>query len=100
MRFGETDIAKVINNKKIKELSKNLSKNLKHIGNLDCDIIYDNKKKIPYIIDINPRFGGGYPFTHLSGNNFLHNYLANLLGKKFKNNKKNYKIYSKGITII
>lgn len=100
MRFGETDIAKVINNQKIKKLSKNLSKNLKHIGNLDCDIIYDNKKKIPYIIDINPRFGGGYPFTHLSGNNFLHNYIANLLGTKFRNNKKNYKIYSKGITII
>ena len=45
MRFGETDIAKVINNQKIKKLSKNLSKNLMHIGNLDCDIIYDNKKK-------------------------------------------------------
>ena len=70
MRFGETDIAKVINNKKIKELSKNLSKNLKHIGNLDCDVILTNKKK-PYLIDVNPRFGGGYPFTHVAGLNYL-----------------------------
>lgn len=100
MRFGETDIAKVTHDVKLKKLSKNLSKNLKHIGNLDCDIIYDKTKKIPYIIDINPRFGGGYPFTHLSGNNFLGKYIFNLMGKKFKEKKKYNKIFSKGISII
>ncbi len=100
MRYGETDIAKVVNNHKINILSKNLSKNLKHIGNLDCDIIYDKKKKLPYIIDINPRFGGGYAFTHISGENFLAKYIYNLIGKKFKNKKKiSNKIYSKGIAL-
>ena len=45
MRHGETDIAKVIYNKKVLKLSKKLSKDLKHVGNLDCDIIYDKKIK-------------------------------------------------------
>ena len=45
MRYGETDIAKVVNNHKINILSKKLSKHLKHIGNLDCDIIYDKRKR-------------------------------------------------------
>lgn len=100
MRFGETDIAKVIHNIKIKKLSKKLSKDLKHIGNLDCDIIYDKINKIPYIIDINPRFGGGYAFTHLSGYNFLARYISNFMGKKFKDQNKNNKIFSKGISLI
>ena len=100
MRYGETDIAKVIYDKKINKLSKKLSKDLKHIGNLDCDIIYDKINKIPYIIDINPRFGGGYPFTHLSGNNFLGKYILNLMGRKFKEKSKTNKIFSKGISLI
>ena len=100
MRHGETDIAKVIYNKKVLKLSKKLSKDLKHVGNLDCDIIYDKKNQIPYVIDINPRFGGGYPFTHLSGNNFLGKYIFNLLGRKFKNKSRNKKIFSKGISLI
>ena len=100
MRFGETDIAKLIHDAKIKKLSKKLSKDLKHVGNLDCDIIYDKINKIPYIIDINPRFGGGYPFTHLSGYNFLARYILNFMGKKFKDQNKNNKIFSKGISLI
>ena len=100
MRFGETDIAEVIFDEKLINLSKKLSKDLKHVGNLDCDIIYDKISKIPYIIDINPRFGGGYPFTHLSGNNFLGKYILNLMGKKFKENRKTNKIFSKGIFLI
>ena len=42
-------------------------------------MFYDKINKIPYIIDINPRFGGGYPFTHLSGYNFLARYILNFM---------------------
>ena len=51
-------------------------------------------------IEINPRFGGGYPFTHLSGYNFLARYILNFMGKKFKDQNKNNKIFSKGISLI
>ena len=42
----------------------------KHVGNLDCDVIKNQNSEL-YFIDFNPRFGGGYPFTHLSGYNFI-----------------------------
>jgi carbamoyl-phosphate synthase large subunit len=82
MRAGETDKAKIIVNKSFEIFAKKLSKSLGHIGNLDCDIIIKNKKI--YILDLNPRFGGGYPFTHLSGLNYINIIFQIYLGKKFK----------------
>lgn len=79
MRSGETDKAYTINNNQIFNLSKKISKYLRHIGNLDCDLIID-KKNIIYVIDFNCRFGGGYPFTHSIGLNFL----EFLINKKLK----------------
>ena len=53
-----------------------------------------------FIIDINPRFGGGYPFTHLSGHNYLKAIIAMYLGNDYELKKigKNIKA-SKGIKI-
>lgn len=67
MRCGETDCALTVNNKRLEELGEKISKTLKHVGNLDVDLIFENNK--PYIIDMNARFGGGYPFSHLAGVN-------------------------------
>ena len=39
------------------------------IGNLDFDVF--ETEAGPYVIDINPRFGGGYPATHAAGSNHL-----------------------------
>lgn len=80
MKNGETDAAKTLINKKFSNIAKEISLKLKHEGNLDCDAILDNKGKV-FFIDFNPRFGGGYPFTHLSGINFLE-ILINILQKK------------------
>ena len=88
MRSGETDKAFTINNEQILKLSKKISKNLKHIGNLDCDLIISKNKSI-FVIDFNCRFGGGYPFTHAIGLNFLE-YLIN-----DKLNEKNIKLPQK-----
>jgi len=77
MRDGETFKAKIIDNKKFDVFAKKISSSLKHVGNLDCDFIYDKKKF--YIIDLNPRFGGGYPFTHISGKNYLYKILCLIL---------------------
>lgn len=100
IRSGETDQAKVINLNLIQNFSKKLSEKLRHIGNLDCDIIVTKEKKI-FIIDLNPRFGGGYPFTHLVGQNYLKFILEDILKKrksKLKTIRKPY-ILSKGISI-
>lgn len=68
MRSGETDGAIVIQNEQLSELSHKVSKLLKHIGNLDMDVLYNENTF--YVLELNARFGGGYPFSHLAGANF------------------------------
>ena len=80
MRGGETDKARVIINPSLTKIAKNISKSLKHIGNLDCDILENVNGKF-FCIDFNPRFGGGYPWTHLSGLNYI-KILIDLFNKK------------------
>lgn len=65
MRGGETDIAEVVSNSDIIEVSQKISKMLKHKGNVDCDILVSNTG--PFVIDVNPRFGGGYMFSLAAG---------------------------------
>jgi carbamoyl-phosphate synthase large subunit len=70
MRAGETDRSKTLNHPGIEKLSQKISSIFHHVGNLDVDIIETaDGHLIP--IDFNPRFGGGYPATHVSGLNYL-----------------------------
>lgn len=68
MRAGETDIAQVVNNKKLLELGTRLSHITRHIANLDVDC-FEQKGEF-YVLEMNARFGGQYPFSHASGVNF------------------------------
>ncbi|HPQ35349.1 MAG TPA: ATP-grasp domain-containing protein [Tenuifilaceae bacterium] len=68
MRAGETDKAVLVNIPVVEAMGQSIGLNLRHIGNLDCDIM-ENEGKY-YFLEMNPRFGGGYPFTHLTGGNF------------------------------
>lgn len=96
---GETDQAQIKKNLLLEKLSKKISSISKHIGNLDCDLIIDNKKKI-YLIDFNPRFGGGYPFTHLSGMNYLKTIIKIKLKMKYNSFQRLRKrIFTKAISI-
>lgn len=65
MRNGETDVAVTEDPAPFEALGKTLSTGLKHHGLLDVDIICQDGKQ--FILDLNPRFGGGYPFSHLAG---------------------------------
>ncbi|MBX2922970.1 MAG: ATP-grasp domain-containing protein [Chitinophagaceae bacterium] len=80
MRSGETDKAISVIDPKIEEIGKTIGQNLKHIGNLDCDIF--EEKGEYYILELNPRFGGGYPFSHEAGINTAAIYIDWLKGKK------------------
>lgn len=69
MRAGETDIAQVVDNIIFLNVSRTISQSLKHIGNLDVDCFITEKGEI-YVLEMNCRFGGQYPFSHLAGVDF------------------------------
>jgi carbamoyl-phosphate synthase large subunit len=74
MRSGETDVAETVADPDLIEIGKKLGKELKHVGLLDVDIIKSPGGEY-FIIDANPRFGGGYPFSHAAGANIPACYL-------------------------
>lgn len=80
MRSGETDKAVTVNNSEISAIGKLIGENLGHVGNLDCDIMEENGQY--YLIEMNPRFGGGYPFSHEAGANVPKAILSWLEGAK------------------
>ncbi len=67
MRSGETDIAELVDEPVIKAELTKLGNVTGHIANMDCDIFMVNG--VPYILEMNARFGGGYPFSHMGGCN-------------------------------
>jgi carbamoyl-phosphate synthase large subunit len=68
MRAGETDKAITIDNPELRCIGNQIGKTLKHIGNLDCDVLEEDGKY--YVLELNPRFGGGFPFSYEAGVNF------------------------------
>ncbi|MBE6738418.1 MAG: ATP-grasp domain-containing protein [Ruminococcaceae bacterium] len=67
MRSGETDAAIIVKNEKINEIGRIISQKLKHPANLDADVFLVGDT--PYLLEMNARFGGGYPFSHVAGVN-------------------------------
>lgn len=67
MRSGETDIAELVDEPIIERELEELGKATKHIANMDCDVFLVDR--VPYILEMNARFGGGYPFSHMGGCN-------------------------------
>lgn len=65
MRSGETDKAITEENPALVAAGERIGKALGHVGNLDCDFFVD--KDDIYLLEMNPRFGGGYPFTSEAG---------------------------------
>ncbi|WP_425075366.1 ATP-grasp domain-containing protein [Psychroserpens sp. S379A] len=80
MRSGETDKAISVIDERFETLGRIVSENLKHIGNLDCDVFVANNQL--YLLELNPRFGGGYPFSHEAGVDTCALYIEWLKGNK------------------
>ena len=96
MRSGETDKAISVIDDRFEKVGQTIGENLKHIGNLDCDVFEHNGEL--YVLELNPRFGGGYPFSHEAGINTAAIYIEWLKGNKDIAHLNNYKegiMYSK-----
>ena len=51
----------------LSKIGRIIGSRLGHIGNLDCDIL--EQDGIYYVLELNPRFGGGFPFSYEAGVN-------------------------------
>lgn len=81
MRAGETDKAITVDIPEVYEMGHKIGENLKHIGNLDVDIM--QRANGDYcVLELNPRFGGGYPFSYEAGANMPKAILSWLKGNK------------------
>ncbi len=69
MRSGETDKSETIYNTKMMEIGKRLAEVVGHVGPMDVDLMMQDGK--PYILELNPRFGGGYPNSYYAGANYV-----------------------------
>lgn len=74
MRAGETEKSLSVRNTDIEKLVKDAVLLLGLKGPLDVDVMEENG--IYYILEINPRFGGGYPHAYMCGISFPE-YIAN-----------------------
>lgn len=81
MRAGETDKSVLRNEPEMEALAYRVGKALGHIGNVDCDIFAKDGKH--YLLELNPRFGGGYPFSQMSGADYPSAILAWMEGREF-----------------
>ena len=97
MRAGETDQGYAIHNDRLTNLAYRLSQQLKHVGPLDVDFFMVNDE--PFILEFNPRFGGGYPITHLAGVDFT-KLIIDMVKGNLDDNYSIYQRYKSGNVMI
>lgn len=68
MRAGETDKAVTVDLPEVHEMGRKIGEALGHIGNLDVDIM-QRANGTYCVLELNPRFGGGFPFSYEAGVN-------------------------------
>ena len=69
MRGGETDRARVFTSgpSDVFAAARSAVEALSVTGNVDIDVMKDDVTGACHVIDVNPRFGGGYAFSGLAG---------------------------------
>lgn len=79
MRAGETDKAVTVDPEPFREASGKIARAADLSGLIDVDMFLDDVGLVS-VIDINPRFGGGYPFVHLAGADVPLYYMGQIFG--------------------
>lgn len=78
MRAGETDKAMSVVDSRFSKIAEKIARATRHVGIMDCDFFLKEGKV--YFLEMNPRFGGGYPFSHAAGAHIPALYLEWLKG--------------------
>jgi carbamoyl-phosphate synthase large subunit len=81
MRSGETDQAVCVRHVPLEDMAVKLVETLGATGPFDIDVFLTGQG--PFILELNPRFGGGYLFSHLAGADHPGKILRLLKGEKF-----------------
>lgn len=98
MRAGETDKSVVVKDAHLEALTYSLIQSLKPSGPIDIDFF---KTEEGYVIsEINPRFGGGYPYAYAMGQNFIVDIIHNLRGESNPPYEKYSGKYEEGKTMV
>lgn len=82
MRSGETDQAEICDAPGLIDFGVHLGTvlgRLGHVGPLDVDLFLQDNQYV--ILELNPRFGGGYPLSHLAGADFPRLVLSMIRGE-------------------
>jgi len=80
MRAGETDKAVSVDDPELVGLGVKLAEALEIFGPLDADVMVGSSG--PKLLELNPRFGGGYPCSHLCGADFPRKLIAMFHGHR------------------
>lgn len=89
MRAGETDRAVTVDPGPFVANAERIARAAHLTGLVDVDVFLDVGGETS-VIDINPRFGGGYPFVHLAGADVPRFYLSRALGVAVEGNWREY----------
>ena len=104
MRAGETDVADVLapdEDLRFDDLARRLSALSRHPGNMDVDVFDVGGELV--VLEMNARFGGGYPFSHKAGVNLPRALVAWLRGEECNPADLEVKIpgkYMKDISVV
>ena len=63
MRWGATHKAESIDSDELIDLGIRVGQATGHVGSIDVDVMISERTGESWVIDINPRVGGGFPFT-------------------------------------
>ena len=95
-RLGETERSITIDDPDLVQLGVRLIEEVGIIGPLDADFIQDAGGTL-WTLELNTRFGGGYPVSHLAGADFPRLILEMLAGKK---RIRGLARYQRGVTMM
>lgn len=66
MRAGETEVARTVAPERFAGLARDIAAAIRPRASIDVDLIVDGDGRA-WVLDVNPRIGGGYPFDHAAG---------------------------------